>query len=108
MLSKEAINIIDNGHLLSVSKCFGKSLIDLDGEIFEGVYAKYILDCAVRGSLDKLLGSVHNSKVKAKGIRIIDLEVNVESLLVTLFHLRKTSWKWMKLLWNGFCLIKPL
>lgn len=80
LLSKDAINIIDSGRLLSVSKCFGKVVIDLEEEIFDGIYAnaKDILDCAVRGSLDSLLGSIRNSKVKAKGIRIKDAEAKVE------------------------------
>lgn len=77
LLSKEAIHI-DSGRLTAVSKSFGKSEINLEAEIFEGIFAKDVLNCAVRGTLDTLLSNVNPPKSKFKGIKIVDKEIQAE------------------------------
>lgn len=52
LLSHEAIKILDEGTLTSLSKVFKGPVIDLDAEIFHGVFAKDVLECAVTGKLN--------------------------------------------------------
>lgn len=62
LLCKEAIRILDEGSLGRISKVFSKSVIDLDEEISNGIYAKDVLEAAVNGSLNVLLGTINSKK----------------------------------------------
>ncbi|KAK1376106.1 hypothetical protein POM88_032299 [Heracleum sosnowskyi] len=70
LLSSEVIKIIDSGKLKSVSKAFGKTVLDMDREIFEGVFVKDVLDSAIKGTLDDLLSQVQPKKPKQKALKI--------------------------------------
>lgn len=66
LLSQEAIKILDEGCLSSVSKIFLKKVIDLDAEIFKGIYAKDVLEAAVKGQLYDLMASIKPFSITLK------------------------------------------
>lgn len=48
LMSMEAINIIDAESLIPLAKCFQDPILDLEKEIFPGIFAKDILETAVK------------------------------------------------------------
>ncbi|KAK1394993.1 hypothetical protein POM88_014049 [Heracleum sosnowskyi] len=48
LLSSEAIKLIDSGKLKTISKAFGKTVLDMDKEIFAGVFVNDVLDSALK------------------------------------------------------------
>ncbi|KAK1357377.1 hypothetical protein POM88_050633 [Heracleum sosnowskyi] len=75
LLSTEAMKIIDEGRLLPISKSFGKVILDLEEEIFDGVYAKDILDSAIKGTLESLMEKVAAPKQKSNSLKIKDKNI---------------------------------
>lgn len=51
LLSHEVIRILDGGFLAPISKVFKGDVINLEEQLFDGVFAKDILECAVNGDL---------------------------------------------------------
>lgn len=75
IMSPEATRILDSGFLVSMSKCLGKKVVDLDEEIFKGVYAKDILESSVVGSLSQLMDKVYEENPKMKCVEINDMQL---------------------------------
>lgn len=55
ILSQDAVKLLDSGSLNHISKCFKKQVIDMEEQVFKGVYVKDILHNAVLGTLEDLL-----------------------------------------------------
>lgn len=58
LLTPEAIRILDSGCLTSISALFGKTQIDMEEKVFDGVFAKDLLHSTVTRELDELLAKV--------------------------------------------------
>lgn len=94
MLSQEAIKILDEGYLGSISKLFLQKVIDLDSEIFDGIFAKDILEAAVNGKLADLLSTakLFANHSRLSGPHQSDLpEQSTKKAKVNDFHLRPVS-----------------
>lgn len=62
LLTKEAIKILDEGILISFSEAFKGPVIDLEAEIYHGIFAKDLLEGAVTGNLKQILEKVRTPK----------------------------------------------
>lgn len=56
-------------------------ILDLDKEIFDGIFAKDILDNAVKGSLQKLLANVMPSRNRSGTLKIPGQSDEVPSVI---------------------------
>lgn len=58
LLTQQALQILEEDRLIPISKVFESSLVNLDKEIFLGIFARDIPDSAVRGTLHTLMESL--------------------------------------------------
>lgn len=57
LLTQQALRILDEGRLIPISKVFYSPVVNLDNEVFPGIFARDVLDCDVKGSLGELLSA---------------------------------------------------
>ncbi|KAK1359575.1 hypothetical protein POM88_044049 [Heracleum sosnowskyi] len=72
LLSPDAIKIIDNGALTPISKEFGKTIINLDKELYEGIYARDVLESGLLGNLDYMLAAAKKRKKDQGALKIAE------------------------------------
>lgn len=70
LLTQEAISILDSGELSAISKAFDPGRVNLEMEVFEGVYAKDILKSVVKGNLEALFAKAKPIKINPMNLRI--------------------------------------
>ncbi|KAK1398502.1 hypothetical protein POM88_008365 [Heracleum sosnowskyi] len=86
LLSKKAIEMIDNDSLVHIAKGFKKDVIDLEEKVCEGVQLKDILKSAVCGFLEVVKEKTAEAKGKKSGISIRNVHnANFQRL---------TGWRW--------------
>lgn len=100
-LSQEAIEILDSGSLIPLSNVFKGPVINLKAEVFQGIYAKDVLESAVTGTLDQLVKRMVHSRhqsgiLKISGIPESKSLLPLSKISFLLYHLtwKGYSWKW--------------
>ncbi|KAL8092632.1 hypothetical protein AgCh_034774 [Apium graveolens] len=69
-LCQKAIKILDNRSMSFVSKVFDSDPLDLEAEIFEGIYTKDILEGPMVENLDLVLANAKPIKPRLSDVRI--------------------------------------